>query len=115
MKLPDLGSIANANTSPPHCDCAEFAKTHPKLAEAFVSSAWSDGTPKKPARLSLGIYGRRWIAQLDLVGTGLMIRVEIPDPVLAYDALEGVLSLETVPWEKNPYLDPTPARKPKKG
>lgn len=113
--MPEMAAGGNQLPSPPHCDCAEFAKTHPRLAEAFVASVWSDGSPKKPARLSLGIYGRRWIAQLDLVGTGLMLRVEIPDPVLIYDALEGLLNMETVPWEKNPYLDAKPAGKAKKG
>ena len=114
MQLPQMANTNVGASSPPHAESSELARSHPRLAEAFTSSIWSDGTSKKPARLSLSIYGRRWVAQLDLIGTGLMVRVELPDPVLLYDALEAVLSLETVPWEKNPYLDVTPPRKGKK-
>jgi hypothetical protein len=104
VKLPQAAAGDGAAPTPPHADPGEFGKAHPLLAEAFVSSSWSDGTPRRPARLSISPFNRRWYAQLDLVDIGLMVRVEIPDPLLAFDALEGVLSLENVPWEVNTWV-----------
>lgn len=115
MVLPKLEGGENSPNKPPHADPGTLSKTHPRLAESLCSSTWDDGSPKRPARMSLSIYGGRWQVQLDLIGTRLMISVEVPDPILAYDALEAALSLQVVPWQVNPWAkDEAPKKAPKK-
>jgi hypothetical protein len=114
MDLPKMGDGNPSLPKPPHADPGSFALGYPRCAEALASSSWSDGTPKKPARASLTIFGGRWQGQLDLVGTALMLRFEVPEPGLFWDALEAILAAETVPWEKNPWVKTEPSKNGKK-
>lgn len=114
MNRPSEGDGSPSTPSRPHADPGSFGTGYPRCAELLASSSWSDGTPKKPARVSLSIYGGRWQVQADLIGTALMLRVETPEPGLMWDALEAVLALETVPWERNPWAPEPQAKKPKK-
>lgn len=112
MRKPQTVDGSAPNTSPPHCNPGELAKHHPKLADALARSTWEDGTPKRPAEILLSVKGRSMFATLRLKGTGYQLEVELPDPLLIWDALEAVLSLETVPWAVNEW-DAVPT--PKKG
>lgn len=108
--VPEDGGIS---PRPPHADPGEWARSYPKLAAVVTEASWSDGTAKRPARLSLAIYGGRWVVQCDLVGVGLTLRVEVPEPALAWDALEAALSADPVPWQPSPYVAVDPPQKGK--
>lgn len=99
-ELPDGG----AYPSLPHYVFGEFAERYPCLAAYWSASQWPDGTPKKPGRPGIGIWNGKLSAQFQLVGTGLMVRAEIPDPILFWDALEALLSTVPVPWQPDPFL-----------
>lgn len=108
MRKPKTADGSGSTSSPPHCNPGELAKHHPRLADALAKSTWEDGSPKRPAEIVLSVKGRALFATLKLRGTGYMLEVEVPDPMLVWDALEAVLSLEEPPWQANEWdLIPT--------
>lgn len=90
----------------------EFASKYPLLAEWLTASSFSDGSAKKPGRVSIGIHLGQVTAQLQLPGTGLMLRTSVPDPLLAFEALEMLLGRDPVPFERDPW---TRVEEPQKG
>jgi hypothetical protein len=114
MRRPQNTGGDGSKLSPPHYDAGELAKSHPRLAEALTKSTWEDGTPKRPAEVLIHCIGRSLFATLKLKGTGYQLQVEVPEPLLVYDALEAVLSLETPPWQDNPWDIVPKAKKGKK-
>lgn len=103
MRKPEKSGSQVGASTPPHANPGELARQAPRVAESLTRSTWEDGTKKKPAELLLKIRGNAWYAVLKLIGTGLQVEVEIPEPLLVFEALEAVLALETVPWTDNEY------------
>ena len=100
-------------SSLPHCHCPDFASRHRATAAYWWASVWPDGTKKKVARLSFWVTQQGVLqVQFQLTGTGLMVRLDLPDPLLVWDALEGVLGQVPVPWQVDPFL---PADEPHEG
>lgn len=113
--MPDLPSAGPGLPSLPHADLGEFAVGYPRLAEWWGSSSWSDGSDKKPAVVRLSLYmGKPWV-QMSILGTGLMLRAQLPDPRLWADALEALLATSPVPFEKDPWNPKDPPGGEKKG
>lgn len=107
--MPDLPSAGLGLPSLPHAHLGEFAVGYPKLSEWWSSSSWSDGQDKKPAVIRLSLYlGKVWV-QMSFLGTGLMLRAEVPDPRLWADVLEALLSTSPVPFERDPWNPVSPA------
>jgi hypothetical protein len=97
----------------PHYVFGEFAERYPCLAAYWVASAWPDGSAKKAGKPAIGVWGGKLQAQFHLIGTGLMVRSEIPDPILFWDALEALLSTVPVPWQIDQF-HPVEAREGQK-
>ena len=87
----------------PHATLPDFSSKYPLLAEWFTASCFGDGSLKKPGRIAIGLMMGQVVVRLELPGTGLQLKACVPDPLLAFDALEGLLALSPVPFERNPF------------
>lgn len=95
-KKPEAGG--EGRPKPPHADPGQFGSDYPALAWYMSASAWPDGTTKNPGRVEVSCFAGKWQATLKIPALGLMLRIEIPDPLFVYEALDAVLRLENIPW-----------------
>lgn len=112
----DLPSAGQGLPSIPHAELSEFQTGYPRLAEWWAASSWSDGSFKKSAVIRLSLYqGVIWV-ELQVLGSGLRLRAQVPDPRLWADALEALLATSPIPFERDPYHQPEqPGKGPQKG
>lgn len=108
-------SPAPSEVSLPHIVCGDFASKYPATAAYWWSSAWPDGKLKKPATVRFSVYQGKLQMTFSLIGTGLMLRIDLEDPILAWDALEALLGLVNVPWQTDPFNAADGPLEPKKG
>lgn len=97
----------------PHVDSGDFVELYPVTADVLWGSSWEDGTARLPSKLSVYVFMGRLMAQIDLADTGMMVRMEVPGPLVLWDALEAFLTGDPVPWEENPWLKNKGPRKGK--
>lgn len=114
----DVPSCGDGLPSLPWANWPEFASKYPALAEWLTASSFSNGSAKKPGRVSIGIHYGATVATLHLPGTKLILRAQIPDPLVAFQALNALLCRTPIPFETDPWAsdDDEPKRngKPKK-
>lgn len=99
----DVPSAGDGLPSLPWATLPEFASRYPALCEWLTASSFSNGASKAPGRISIGLYMGAVVAQLQLPGTGLMLRAQVPDPLVAFEALNGLLLRSPIPFEKDPW------------
>lgn len=98
-RKPEPGGSGNAK--PPHADPGPFGSDYPALAWYLCASSWPDDTAKMPGKVEVGAFFGKWQVTLKVPGLGLMLRLEVPSPDLAYEALDAALRLEQPPWQQD--------------
>lgn len=101
-KMP--GAVASGDLPPPPRKPSQAIKAF-KEVNSFLSDAlWPDGTVMGAVQLSFRTRMGKIVAQLKLADHGgLRITVEGDHLDDALAGLEAALSVEPVPWERDPY------------
>lgn len=101
-KMP--GSVASGDVPPPPRKPSQALKAFKEVGSFLADAVWPDGTVMGAVQLSLRTRAGKVVAQLKLADHGgLRISVEGDHLDDALAGLEAALSVEPVPWERDPY------------